>query len=202
MPTLLPIDVATPRSAVLDPPLTDAELEALSIASDWFRLERSREGKILMHPPAGGLTSDGNAEITSQLRVWWKTHRLGRVFDSNGTFFLADSSMLSPDASYVLPNKLKGLTKDELTGFPRVCPDLVIELLSISDSLPKAQEKMERWIENGATLGWLIDPYKKKVDVYVPGSETAIESGNTVRGQGPVEGFTLDLDELWRCYEV
>jgi Uma2 family endonuclease len=202
VPTLLPIDVATPRSAVLDPPLTDAELEALSIASDWFRLERSREGKILMHPPAGGLTSDGNAEITSQLRVWWKTHRLGRVFDSNGTFFLADSSMLSPDASYVLPNKLKGLTKDELTGFPRVCPDLVIELLSISDSLPKAQEKMERWIENGATLGWLIDPYKKKVDVYVPGSETAIESGNTVRGQGPVEGFTLDLDELWRCYEV
>jgi Uma2 family endonuclease len=202
VPTLLPIDVATPRSAVLDPPLTDAELEALSIASDWFRLERSREGKILMHPPAGGLTSDGNAEITSQLRVWWKTHRLGRVFDSNGTFFLADSSMLSPDASYVLPNKLKGLTKDELTGFPRVCPDLVIELLSISDSLPKAQEKMERWIENGATLGWLIDSYKKKVDVYVPGSETAIESGNTVRGQGPVEGFTLDLDELWRCYEV
>jgi Uma2 family endonuclease len=199
---LLPIDLATPRSAVLDPPLTDAELEALAIASDWFRLERTREGKILMHPPTGLLTSDGNAEITSQLRVWWKTHRLGRVFDSNGTFFVPDSSMLSPDASYVLPSKLKGLTKDELTGFPRLCPDFVIELLSISDSLPKAREKMERWIENGATLGWLIDPYKKKVYVHVPGSETAIESGSTVRGQGPVEGFTLDLDELWRCYEV
>jgi Uma2 family endonuclease len=78
----------------------------------------------------------------------------------------------------------------------------VVELLSASDSLPRAQEKMERWMENGATLGWLIDPYKKQVYVYVPGSETAIESGNTVHGQGPVEGFTLDLDELWRCYEV
>jgi len=186
--TPFPIDVATTRSAVLDPPLTDAELEALAIASDWFRLERTREGKILMHPPTGFLTGDGNSEITSRLRM--------------GTFFLADSSMLSPDASYVLPNRLKGLTKDKLTGFPRLCPDFVIELLSISDSLPKAQEKMERWIENGATLGWLIDPYKKKVYVYVPGSETAIETGNTVRGQGPVEGFTLDLDELWRCYEV
>jgi Uma2 family endonuclease len=61
---------------------------------------------------------------------------------------------------------------------------------------------MERWIENGVTLGWLIDPYRKKVYVYVPGSEAAIESGNAVRGQGPVEGFTLDLDEVWRCYEV
>jgi Uma2 family endonuclease len=202
VPALLPIDAAIPRSVVLDPPLTDGELEALAIASDWFRLERTREGKILMHPRTGFLTSDGNSEITSQFRVWWKTYRLGRVIDSNGTFFLADGSMLSPNASYVLPNKLKGLTKDKLTGFPRLCPDFVIELLSISDSLPKAQEKMERWIENGATLGWLIDPYKKKVHVYVPGSETAIELGNTVCGQGPVEGFTLDLEELWRCYEV
>ena len=202
MPAILPIDAAIPRSVVLDPPLTDAELEALAIASDWFSLERTREGKILMHPPTGLLTSGGNAEINFQLYSWWKTHRLGRVLDSNGTFFLADGSMLSPDASYVLPNKLKGLTRDELTGFPRLCPDFVIELLSISDSLPKAQEKMERWLENGVTLGWLIDPYKKKVYVYVPGSETVIESGNTVRGQGPVEGFTLDLAELWRCYDV
>jgi Uma2 family endonuclease len=199
---LFSIAAATSRIVVLDPPLTDAELEAVCIASEWFRLERSREGKILMHSPTGGMTSDGEAEIVSQLRIWWKTHRRGRVFGSNGTFFLADHSMLSPDASYVLPNKLKGLTKDELTGFLRFCPDFVIELLSVSDSLPKAQEKMERWLENGATLGWLIDPYKKRVYVYIPGSETVIESGNAVRGQGPVEGFTFDLAELWRCYEV
>ena len=202
MLALLPIDAETPRSLVLNPSLTDAEFEALSLASDWFRFERTREGEILMHPPTGLLTSDGNAEITSQLRLWWKTHRLGRMVDSSGTFFLADSSMLSPDASYVLPNKLKGLTKDELTGFLRFCPDFVIKLLSISDSLPKAREKMQRWIENGATLGWLIDPYKKKVYVYISGSETVFESGNILRGQGPVEGFTFDLDELWRCYEV
>ena len=94
------------------------------------------------------------------------------------------------------------MTKDELTGFPHLCPDFVIELLLISDSVPKAQQKMERWIENGATLGWLIDPYKKKVYVYEPGAEDAAESGNAVRGKGPVEGFTLDLEELWRCYEI
>jgi Uma2 family endonuclease len=187
---------------VLDPPLTDAELEALSIASDWFRLERSREGKILMHPPAGGLTSSGNAEIGAQLHSWWTTHERGMVFDSSGTFFLADGSMLSPDASYVLPHKLKGLTKDKLTGFPRLCPDFVIELLSISDSLRKARKKMERWIENGATLGWLIDPCRKKVYVYEPGSQAATVSGNVVHRKGPVEGFVFNLDRLWRRYEV
>jgi Uma2 family endonuclease len=199
---LLPIDAETPRSLVLDPPLTDAEFEALCASSDWFRFERTRKGEVLMHPPAGGLTSDGNGEIIAQLRSWWKTHRQGRVFDSSAGFYLPDSSVLNPDAAYILPHKLKGLTKDELTGFPRFCPDFVIELLSTSDSVSRAEQKMERWIENGAQLGWLIDPYQKKVFVYEPGREVFVVSGSAVSGKGPVEGFTLDLDELWRCYEV
>jgi Uma2 family endonuclease len=177
-------------------------LEALCAASDWFRFERTREGEILMNPPAGGFTSRGNVEILAQLHSWWKTRRSGMVFDCNGGFFLPDGSMLSPDASYVLPKRLIGLTRDDLTGFPRLCPDFVIELLSVSDSLPKAQQKMERWIENGATLGWLIDPYKKKVYVYEPDCKATAVSGDAVQGSGPVEGFTLDLDELWRCYEI
>jgi Uma2 family endonuclease len=202
MPALLPVDQATPRSLVLDPPLTDAEFQTLCQVNDWFRFERTREGEILMHPPTGAFTSDGNAEIIGQLRAWWKTHRRGRVFDSNGGFFLTDGSMLTPDASYVLPQTLKGLTKDDLTGLPYLCPDFVIELLSPSDSVPKAQQKMERWIENGVTLGWLIDPYKKEVYVCEPAREVAAVSGKAVYGKGPVEGFTLDLDELWRCYEI
>jgi Uma2 family endonuclease len=199
---LLTIEAELPRSVVLDPPLSDAEFEALCAANDLIRFERTREGEILMNPPSGGFTSDGNAEIVSQLRSWWKTHRRGRTFDSNGGFFLPDGSMLSPDASYILPKRLRGLTRDDMTGFPRLCPDFVIELLSVSDSLPKAQHKMGRWIENGATLGWLIAPYEKKVYIYEPGREAAAVSGDTVQGTGPVEGFALDLDELWRCYEI
>jgi Uma2 family endonuclease len=200
--TVLPIGAATPRSLVLDPPLTDAEFEALCAANDLILFERTRAGEILMHSPTGALTSDGNAEIVTQLRLWWRTHRRGRVFNANGGFFLPDGSMLSPDASYVLPHRLEGLSKDELTGFPHLCPDFVVELLSISDSLSKAQQKMERWIENGASLGWLVDPYEKKVYVYQAGAEAAAVTGNALPGRGPVEGFTLDLDELWRCYEI
>jgi Uma2 family endonuclease len=200
--TLLPVDAATPRSLVLDPPLTDAEFEALCAANDWFRFERTREGEILMHPPAGAFTSAGNAEIIGQLYIWWMTHRRGAVYDSNGGFFLPDGSMLIPDASYVLPKTLKGLTKDDLTGFPYLCPDFVIELLSVSDRVPKSQKKMDRWIENGVALGWLIDPYQKTVYVYQPDREVSNVSGKAIRGSGPVEGFALDLDELWRRYEI
>jgi Uma2 family endonuclease len=61
---------------------------------------------------------------------------------------------------------------------------------------------MERWIENGASLGWLIDPYEKKVYVYEAGAEISVVTEPALRGRGPVEGFTLDLVELWRCYEI
>jgi Uma2 family endonuclease len=199
--TLLSVEVEMPRSLVMDLPLTDCEFEALCAANDILHIERTREGEILMQAPAGGFSSRGNAEINGQLYVWWKTHQRGSLSDSSGGFFLSDGSVLSPDAAYVLPKKLEGLTKDDLTGFPRLCPDFVVELL-LSDSLPKAQEKMERWIENGAALGWLVDPYKQKVYVYEPGREAAVVSGKAVLGSGPVDGFTLDLDELWRCYEI
>jgi Uma2 family endonuclease len=196
------VDAETPRTLIVNPPLTDAEFEAMCAAEEWFRLERTREGEILMNPPAGGFTSEGNSEIVTELRLWWKTHRKGRVYDSSGGFHLPDTSILNPDAAYVGPAKLKGLKKDSLTGFPRLCPDFVIELLSESDSVPKAKQKMERWIENGAALGWLIDPYKKHVHVYASGRKTSTVKGKIVEGSGPIAGFILDLEELWRCYEI
>jgi Uma2 family endonuclease len=200
--TLLSVEVEMPRSLVMDPPLTDCEFEVLCAANDLLQIERTREGEIKMQAPAGGFSSRGNAEINGQLYVWWNTHRRGSLSDSSGGFFLSDGSVLSPDAAYLVPEKLQGLTKHDLTGFPRLCPDFVIELLSLSDSLPKTREKMERWIENGATLGWLIDPYQKKVYIYGAGREAAVVSGKIALGSGPVEGFTFDLDRLWRCYEI
>ena len=58
MSTLLPVDVRfVARSLVLDPPLTDAELEALCRANDNVQFERTKEGVIHMNPPAGGMFS-------------------------------------------------------------------------------------------------------------------------------------------------
>ena len=166
------------------------------------RIERTREGAIRMNPPAGALTGDGNAEIIHRLRSWWDTCNRGRVFDSNTGFFLPDGSMLSPDASYVTAEQLKGVTRKQLTGFLRVCPAFVIELLSPSDSLAETSEKMERWIANGALLGWLVDPYRQKVTIYQAGEQPVESAALKVVGSGPVEGFSMDLGKVWRCYEV
>jgi Uma2 family endonuclease len=70
------------------------------------------------------------------------------------------------------------------------------------DTLPMTQQKMQRWIENGAKLGWLVDPYTHLVHVYEPSKEATAVAGSSVAGTGPVEGFVLDLEEVWRCFEM
>ena len=64
--------------------------------------------------------------------------------------------------------------------------------------MPVLRRKMQEWIRNGAELGWLIDPAARSVEIYRPNSQarllTAIVS---VTGEGPVEGFVLDLPPVW-----
>lgn len=191
-----------PRSLAVEPPLSDAEFEAFCLKNDDIQIERTSEGAIRMNPPTGALTGDGNSEINHQLRSWWHTHHKGRVFDSNAGFFLPDGSMLSPDASYVLPEQLEGITKMQLAGILRLCPAFVVELLSPSDSLEETGRKMQHWIANGAQLGWLIDPYRQQAIVYRPGQEPLESSAQILDGCGPVQGFALDLGKVWRCYEI
>jgi Uma2 family endonuclease len=202
MNMLLRIDAETlPRVLVLDPPMTDGEFEVLCRENDDMHLERTKGGAIRMLAPAGGWTSRGNQEIARQLGNWGAEHEHGYVFDSSGGFRLPDGSILSPDGSYLSEERLDELTEDDLSSFPPVCPDFVIELLSKSETLEGLRSKMADWIANGALLAWLIDPYKRQVFVYRPGQEPERVTGPKITGEGPVEGFELDLARVWRCYK-
>jgi Uma2 family endonuclease len=201
MVSLLEIPTLIPRTLLVDPPLSDDEFERLSERSNFTCFERSKEGTILMNPPAGALTSSGNVEILRQLSNWWLQHRRGRVLGSDAGFFLPDGSMLSPDAAYVTAEQLQGLTHAQLERFLRLAPAFVVELRSPSDLLAACKEKMESWMANGVQLGWLVDPKARRVFVYEPDAEVRIETGSEVHGSGPVAGFVLDLLEVWICFE-
>jgi Uma2 family endonuclease len=202
MATVVRIDWETlPRVLVLDPPVSDAEFEVMCRENADLRLERTREGAVRMNPLAGGWTSSGNQEISRQLGNWWAGHERGLVFDSSGGFRLPDGSTLSPDASYLSEERLRPLPKGEMRSFPRVCPDFVIELLSESDTVKAMRAKMEDWIANGVHLGWMIDPYQREAWVYRQGTEPQRVASDSLAGEGPVEGFQLNLARVWKRFE-
>jgi Uma2 family endonuclease len=178
--------------------MTDDEYFQFCADNPDVRIERSAEGDILIMPPVGGESGFRNSELTVQLGTWARKDGRGRAFDSSVEYFLPSGAAYSPDASWVLRSRLDKLTREEKRKFPRLCPDFVVELRSPSDRLAKLKAKMREWIENGAQLGWLLDPDRRTVYVYRPGREPEqLVNPERIAGEGPVAEFVLVLAEIW-----
>ncbi len=50
---------------------------------------------------------------------------------------------------------------------------------------------------NGVELSWLINGDAKIVYVFRAGMEMRVVTDDRVAGEGPVEGFVLELGEIW-----
>ncbi len=164
-----------------------------------MRFERTAQGDLIIMPPSGGETGTRNLSLGAQLYNWAQADGTGKPYDSSTGFILPSGANRSPDASWILKSRLALLTAEELEKFMPLCPDFIAELMSPTDRLPPAQEKMEEYRENGARLGWLIDPKKKQVHVYRPGQPVQVlDNPQTLAGDPELPGFMLDLEPVWR----
>jgi Uma2 family endonuclease len=179
-------------------PMSDEDLMRFCAANDITRVEREVDGEIFVMTPAGNRTGRRNAAIIGALDTWAQQDGRGYVFDSSTGFTLADGSMRSPDAAWVLASRWDVLSEAEKNRFSPLCPDFVIELRSRSDDLSALEAKMERWIANGAQVGWLIDPERQIVAVYRRGEQPEVyRHPASVQGTGLVAGFELVMHRIW-----
>ena len=182
-----------------DRPLNDDEFFDFCAHNRKLRIEREANGDIIIMPPAGFESEHRNFEICRQLGNWAAADGQGIALGSNTLFLLRTGSARGPDAAWVSKRWLRSFSSQEKRRYLPLCPDFVIELLSPSDRIEKTKAKMREWIENGAALGWLIDPDHRTVIVYRPGQDpeelTAIDE---IIAGAPVEGFRLDLREIWQ----
>ncbi|HEY9803747.1 MAG TPA: Uma2 family endonuclease [Leptolyngbyaceae cyanobacterium] len=178
--------------------LTDEQFFQLCQANRDLRFERTATGELIIMPPTGGETGNRNARITQQVMNWTDADGTGIAFDSSTCFKLPNGADRSPDAAWIELTRWNALTEAEKEKFPPICPDFVIELLSPSDSLKVAQEKMKEYIENGVRLGFLINRKSRQVIIYRQGKEAEVlESPATVSGEEVLNGFVLNLAMIW-----
>jgi Uma2 family endonuclease len=150
-------------------------------------------------PPAGGEGSYRSGKAFGQLDHWAEKDGRGTAFDSSVGFTLPDGSVLSPDASWVSNESLVRLTRAQRREFLRLCPEFVIEVMSPSDRLKSAKDKMGVWVANGVLLGWLIDGDHETVSIYRKGHAPKTRKGiKELAGDGPVAGFVLKLQAIWK----
>lgn len=179
-------------------PWSDEEFFELCVRNRELWIERTAEGDILVRLPAGWASGRRNVEIAGALGSWAKRDDSGIALGSSGGFVLPNGAMRAPDASWVLRSRLMEVPPEAREKFLPLCPDFVAEVKSPSDKLADLQAKMEEYRENGARLGWLIDPQTRRVHVYRPEREPEVLEGPAqVSGDPELPGFVLELEPIW-----
>ena len=166
-----------------------------------LQIERNEDGDIIIFRPDGGSAGVGCTKLLLQFENWAERDNTGLILGCCG-FVLRNGAMRSPDVAWLRNERLDTLTDNEWEKFLPLCPDFVLELRSPSDFLRNLQCKMEEYLQNGAQLGWLLDPVTKSVHIYRPEAAPQIlENPETVSGEPLLRGFILDLQKIWAAME-
>ena len=135
-----------------------ADFEFFAAENPDLRLELNKEGEMIVMMAVGPEGSNRNGRLNAQLFIWTDLDATGIAFESSAGFILPNGAERSPDASWIRLERWQALTKAQQQTFSPLCPDFVVELRSRSDRLKTVKAKMDEYLENGAQLGWLIDP--------------------------------------------
>jgi Uma2 family endonuclease len=178
--------------------LSDEQFEQLAAVNQDLRLELTAEGELIIMPPTGGETGNRNFEMYIDFGIWNRQAGLGKAFDSSTGFRLPKGGTRSPDVSWVRMERWEALTQEQRKKFLPLCPDFVIELVSESDDLDDARQKMQEYLENGLRLGWLIIPKAQQVEIYRQTREVEVlQSPISLSGEDVLPGFVLDLQRIF-----
>lgn len=179
------------------PRLTDEEFEQFCAQYRDLRIEMTSEGEMIIMLPVVTQGGNRNFVLSGRFFVWAESDNTGLGFDSSTGFTLPNGAKRSPDVSWMRRERWDALTDQQKNSFAQICPDFVVELRSGSDRLKTLQEKMEEYIANGAALGWLIDPKKKKVHIYQPNASVQIlDNPSEISGEPLLKGFVLKLSGI------
>ncbi len=175
-------------------PYTSQEFAAFAASHPDLRTELTREGELIIMPATFPKSGRRNAKLSARLETWSEAAGLGETFDSSTLFTLPNGAVRSPDACWIEKSRWAAFNEDEQDDLLIICPDFVAELRSKTDRLSAVQKKMREYMDNGARLGWLIDPKSRRVEIYRSGQDVEIvDAPASLSGEDVLPGFVLDL---------
>jgi Uma2 family endonuclease len=178
--------------------LSEEQFELLCRDNRDLRIELTAQGELVIMSPTGMKTGWRNSKLTQWMANWAEQDGTGICCDSSTLFTLPNGAKRSPDVSWIRHDRVDALTDEQKESFAPICPDFVLELRSPSDTVAFVQRKMDEYMANGARLGWMIDPYTKRVFIYRPLQPVeCLENPETVSGEPLLSGFVLNVQEIW-----
>ena len=101
-----------------------------------------------------------------------------------------------PDIAFISAEKRpKGVRN---TGYVEVIPDLVVEIVSPSDSLTEVNDKAQMWLSYGVPLVWVVFPDTLTVEIHpIDGPVASLGEDDTLDGGAVLPGFTCPIRDIF-----
>jgi Uma2 family endonuclease len=152
---------------------------------------------ILVEKTVGLQESVIAGDILTILNNFVKPRGLGLVAGADGTIQLDINLVRIPDVAFFSMEPLPGGEVPE-DPIPVLVPDLVVEVISRSNTPKEMGEKLQEYFEKGVRLVWFVRPRSRVVDVYnAPDHFARLTASMRLDGGDVLPGFSVPVGELF-----
>ena len=172
--------------------------DLLRLDAEGIRGELIR-GVLCQEMPPGRKHGRLQARLTVRLGVFVESGNLGFVVGEAGIWLEQNpDTVRAPDIAYF--SKERVLPEDAVddNGYSEAVPDLVVEVVSPSDTRRAVHDKALMWRQNGVRLVWVLHPDIRTIDVYAEGrAVTTLTDNDSLDGLAVLPGFTCSVGEIF-----
>jgi Uma2 family endonuclease len=173
---------------------TYADYRRLTDEGDYFEFIDGQRFKNPTPTPRHGLVL---GSLMSRILPFLKEHCLGTVIHGPLDVVFAEDTVLQPDLIVVLKDHLSRIKEHGLFG----APDLVMEVLLPSTESRDRVEKLAVYARHGVREYWLVDPEKKRIEIFVLEDDQLIKKAEHDSGEARslavLPGFAAPLAEVF-----
>ncbi len=126
-----------------------------------------------------------------------RQYNLGLVTGADGMVRLSSGLVRIPDVAFVSWDRLPG-HQVPVEPIPGLAPNLVVEVLSESNTAREMTRKRHEYFTAGVQIVWMIDPDARTLEVFVSEDQsTVLDERHVLDGGNVLPGFTLSLYDLF-----
>jgi Uma2 family endonuclease len=153
------------------------------------------QGEIITMPPPGGLHGATCSKTDRKLGIFVDCG-FGGTLVCNDTGFITKrdpDSVRGPDIAYWSKERLKEVP----VGYIEIAPDMLVEVLSPSNTSKQIRAKLVEYFAKGVRLVWVIAPEDRTLTVYrKPDEGRLLHDTATVTGEDVLPGFSCRVSDL------
>jgi Uma2 family endonuclease len=140
--------------------------------------------------------------IGTLINDYLRQNNIGLAAGSDGMVRFKLDVVRLPDVSFIRWDSVDDpdVIENPDGAFLEVAPDLVVEVLSPSNTRREMEIKLDEYARAGVKLVWYVDPERKEVDVYPRGKaarKTTVGVNGALDGGRVLPGFTLPVATIF-----